>query len=80
MRSESTAEQQTVFLSDASHYTAPDLASRVAAVTVEAAAQATVAVSEQLEAQAGEAGSISYLGDPQVSQTVSEAGSLTKVG
>ena len=72
-------DQQTVLLSDASHYTAAKLASRVAAVTVEAAAQATVAVSEQLEAQAGGAGSIRYLGDPQVTQTVSEAGSLTRV-
>lgn len=74
-----TVDQQTVYLSEASHYSAPDLASRVAAVTVEAAAQATVAVSEQLEAEASGAGSISYLGDPAVSQEVSAAGSLTKM-
>lgn len=75
-----TVDQQTVHLSEASHYTAPNLASRVAAVTVEAAAQATVAVSEELEAEVGGAGSISYLGDPRVSQLITEAGSLTKVG
>lgn len=75
-----TAEQQTVLLSDASHYTAPNLASRVAVVTVEGAGQATVWVSERLEAQVSGAGSIGYLGDPAVSQQVSGAASLTKLG
>ncbi len=75
-----TADQQTILLRDASHYTAPTLASRVVAVTVEAAAEATVAASEQLAAQVSGAGTIGYIGDPAVSQTVTEAGSLTKVG
>ena len=73
-------DQQTVVMRDASHYFAENLESRVAAITVEAAGQATVSVSEQLDAQASGAGSISYLGDPVVSQVVSEAGSLIKAG
>ena len=72
-------DQQTVLLRAASQYSAARLASRLAAVTVEAAAQATVAVSEQLEATVSDAGSIGYLGDPVVSQAVSGAGSLTRV-
>jgi hypothetical protein len=75
-----TADQQTVLLSSASYYTAATLQSRIASVTVEGASQATVAVSEQLEAAVSGASSLGYLGDPQVSQVVSGAGSLTKLG
>jgi hypothetical protein len=75
-----TVDQQTVLLSSASYYTAEHLESRIASVTVEGASQATVAVSEQLEAAVSGASSINYLGDPQVSQVVSGAGSLVKLG
>ncbi|MDQ3656120.1 MAG: DUF2807 domain-containing protein [Chloroflexota bacterium] len=74
-----TAERQTVSVRDAGDYEAASLASRVASVTVEGASQATVRVSERLEAQVSGAGSIAYIGDPEVSQQVSDAGSLTKV-
>ena len=73
-------DQQIVVLGGASHYAASNLESRVAAVTVEAAGEATVMVSEQLEADVSGAGRISYLGDPVVSQVVSGAGTLSKEG
>ena len=75
-----TVDGQSVSLSGASAYQAADLASRVATVTADGASQATVRVSERLDAQASGASSIEYIGDPAVTQKVSGVGRVTKVG
>jgi hypothetical protein len=73
-------DQQTVALDGASQYDASDLASRVATVTAQGASQATVRVSERLDAQASGASSIAYIGDPQVRESTSGASSISKAG
>jgi ketosteroid isomerase-like protein len=75
-----TVDQQTVTLSGAAKYIAGDLQSRVASVTADGASKATVNVSESLEAQAGGASRIEYIGNPEVRQNVSAAGSVVNVG
>jgi predicted ester cyclase len=75
-----TVSSQTVDLSGASRYDAAKLESHVAVVTVGGASQATVRVSETLEAHVSGAGQVNYIGDPAVSQQVSGTGRVTKVG
>ena len=75
-----TVDTQTVVIGGASQYNAGDLASRVATVSAEAAARATVRVSEQLDAQASGTARIEYIGDPDVSESVSGVGQVTNVG
>ncbi len=75
-----TVDSQSVTLGGAGTYDATNLASRLAAVTVDAAAQAVVQVSERLEATASGASSIAYIGDPAVSESTSGVGSVTKAG
>lgn len=73
-------DRQRVELSGASEYLADDLASRAASLVVAGASQATVRVSETLEANISGAGRVAYYGDPSVTQEVSGAGRLIKVG
>ncbi|MBA2597288.1 MAG: DUF2807 domain-containing protein [Chloroflexia bacterium] len=75
-----TVDSQSVTLGGAGTYDATNLASRLAAVTVDAAAQAVVQVSERLEATASGASSITYIGDPDVSESTSGVGSVTQAG
>ena len=70
----------TVTLSDAASFAGPSLASRFASITASGAAQATVNVSESLDARVSGAARVEYVGDPSVTQDVSAAGSLTNVG
>lgn len=72
-----TVDDQEVVMSGAGAYAAGNLASLVATVTTDAAAQATIQVSESLNASAGGASRITYLGNPQVQQQTSAAGSIT---
>ena len=73
-------DQQTVSLTGAGAYAAAELASRVASVSVDGAAQATVNVSERLQASAGGASKVMYIGNPQIQQQTSAAGSVVKIG
>jgi hypothetical protein len=75
-----TVDQQTVALNGASQYNGADLASRVATVTAQGASQATVRVSESLNAQASGASSITYIGDPEMQESTSGASSITRAG
>lgn len=72
-----SVDDQEVALNGTGTYAAPNLVSRVATVTTDAAAQATVQVTESLNASAGGASSITYLGNPQVQQQTSAAGRIT---
>ena len=73
-------DSQLVTLSDAASYAAPNLTSRVASVTASGASQATINVSESLDARVSGASRVEYVGDPAVTQDISAAGSLSKVG
>jgi hypothetical protein len=73
-------DQQTVDLSGASQYRAAELASRIATVTAAGASQATVRVSESLDAHVSGASHVAYLGEPTVTQDVSGVSSVTKAG
>lgn len=71
-----TADQQKVALGGSGVYAAGNLVSRVASVATDGAAQATVQVSESLNASAGGASSITYIGNPQVQQQTTAAGRI----
>ncbi len=75
-----TVDQQTVTLAGTTRYEAPDLASRIAVVSVNGTAQATIQVSERLDAEGGGAAKIAYIGDPEVTNRLSGVASVTQVG
>jgi hypothetical protein len=75
-----TVDSQTVAVSDAATYAAADLASRLASVIASGASQATVNVTESLDARVSGAARVEYIGDPAVTEDVSAAGSLSNVG
>jgi predicted ester cyclase len=72
-------DQQTVALSGSSQYFASDLESRVASVTADGTSQATVRVSESLQANAGGVSRIAYIGNPEVRGGASGAASITQL-
>ena len=75
-----TVDSQTVVVSDAAKYAAANLVSRIASVTASGAAQIVVNVSESLDAHVSGAAHVEYIGDPDVTEDVSGAGSLNNVG
>jgi len=75
-----TVDSQTVTVSDAAHYTAAELDSRLASVTASGASQVTVNVTEGLDAQVSGAAHVEYTGNPAVTQDISAAGSISNVG
>ena len=75
-----SVDSQTVVVSDAASYAAAELDSRVASVTASGATRVTVNVAESLDAQVSGAAQVEYLGDPDVTEDVSAAGSLSNVG
>ncbi len=75
-----SVDQQTVTLSGAAQYDASGLQSRAAAISADGAAQAVVNVTETLQASAGGAARIQYIGNPEVSEDVSAAGSVVNAG
>lgn len=75
-----TVDSQTVTFGQAGTYDAANLESRVATVSVDGAAKAIVNVSESLDASASGASSITFYGDPAVSENTSGVGSVTPAG
>jgi hypothetical protein len=75
-----TVDSQTVAASDAASYAAAELESRVTSVSASGATQVTVNVTESLDAQVSGAAQVEYIGDPDVTEDVSAAGSLSNVG
>ena len=71
------AERQNVFVSGTSRYEAQNLISREVTVDVSGVAMAFLNVSETLKGQVSGAGLVEYAGNPTVSVTASEAGSVT---
>ncbi len=75
-----TVDQQTVSIGGTGTYNAAELASRVAGVSVDGTAQATVNVSESLNASASGTGRVMYVGNPEVQEQTSGVGSVENVG
>jgi hypothetical protein len=75
-----TVDSQTVAVSDAASYAAADLESRVASVTASGASQVTINVTESLDVSVSGVARVEYIGDPDVTEDVSPAGSLRNVG
>lgn len=65
-----TVDKQTVEINGAGAYTADELASREAVVRHSGAGLAVVQVSEQLDVRIDGMGSVEYLGNPTVKQTI----------
>ncbi len=75
----SHVDRQQVDISGSGAYRAQDLASRDAAATVPGSGTAVLRVSSHLRAEISGAGSIRYVGDPQVEQNVTGSGQVTRV-
>lgn len=71
---------QTVSISGAGEYDAPNLVSREATVTVAGAGQVVVNVTQALEATISGAGQVEFLGDPKVTEHVSGIGRVKRRG
>lgn len=71
-----TVGKQTVEINGAGAYTADELASREAVVRHSGAGLAVVQVSEQLDVRIDGMGSVEYLGNPTVKQTINGLGSV----
>jgi hypothetical protein len=75
-----TVTSQAVELTGAGAYDAPELASRTASVVADGAGRATVRVSDELTARVGGAASVAFIGTPLVTQEVSGAGRVERIG
>jgi len=71
-------EDQTISISGAGKYRADGFKSKKASVNISGIGSALVAVSDRLDVQVSGAGEVEYIGDPQVIQNVSGAGTIRK--
>lgn len=71
---------QTVELSGSVRYSAAELRSKQATLSVSGAGQAEVRVSDRLDVTISGAGSVAYYGNPEITQSISGAGSLRQAG
>ena len=75
------ADQQNVRISSSGNYSAGKLASRTANVEVSSSGDATLRVSDSLEARISSSGEVRYYGNPpRVSSNTSSSGRLVKLG
>ena len=72
------ADQQQIAISGACDYEAPHLATKSTTIEIAGSGKATVAASSTLNASVSGAGSIKYIGNPQVTQHISGIGSVEK--
>jgi hypothetical protein len=73
-----SVQQQTVDIDGAGSYKAGGLQSSEATVKANGAGNATVRVSDKLNATVSGVGNISYIGSPQVTQDISGVGNITQ--
>jgi hypothetical protein len=71
-------EDQTISISGAGKYHADGFKSKKASVRISGIGSAVLAVSDLLDVQVSGAGEVEYIGDPQVTQNVSGAGTIRK--
>jgi len=71
-----TVDSQALTISGTGDYNGEDLQSTTAKVTIDAAGNAVLRVSDRLDATVSGVGSVEYIGDPQVTKDVSGVGSV----
>ena len=71
-----TVDSQTVTISGTGDYNGEDLPSASAKVTIDAAGNAVLRVSDRLDATVSGVGSVEYIGDPKVTKDISGVGSV----
>lgn len=74
------ADRQSVYHEALGDYDAGQLQSRVAEVECRRGGSATVRVSDRLDATIRGAGSVYYIGDPEVHATVTGSGNVVRIG
>lgn len=80
IRLSGTADVQTVSVSGVGEYDAAELVTRVAQMNVLSLGKATVWVTDELSITASESGSVAFYGAPEVTQQVSDSGTVTPLG
>jgi hypothetical protein len=78
VRMEGQADEQTVDISGTGTYLAENLQSREVNIVVAGAGSAVVNAREELDAEISGVGSVEYVGDPRIQQTVSGAGHVSE--
>jgi hypothetical protein len=71
-----TVDSQTVTISGTGDYNGEDLLSASAKVTIDAAGNAVLRVSDRLDVTVSGVGSVEYIGDPKVTKHISGVGSV----
>lgn len=71
-----TVRAQNVEIAGAGAYNAPELASEEATVTIDGFGSAIVQVSKRLDATVNGAGSVEYIGSPEITENVSGLGTV----
>ena len=71
--------EQTITISGAGNYDAKDLVTETTTINIDGAGKGTVNVKKVLNAIISGAGSLNYLGSPQVNQQVSGGGSVKQI-
>jgi hypothetical protein len=71
-----TADSQAVTISGTGDYNGQDLQTATAEVTIDAAGDAVLRVSDRLDATVGGVGSVEYIGNPSVTKDISGVGSV----
>jgi hypothetical protein len=71
---------QVVEINSNGSYSAPDLRSQKAAVNVQSAGNATIWVTDQLDAKISSSGTVQYYGNPKVTTTFTSSGKVIPLG
>lgn len=75
-----TVEKQVIEINGAGYYDAKNFSSKDCTVILNGAGGAAVKVSDKLDASIAGAGSIQYIGNPEVTQKINGIGKIEKIG
>jgi hypothetical protein len=78
MSAEGSSDHQEITLAGSARYDGASLRSKFASIDIAGSGKATLAVSDKLDIKIVGDGSIKYIGDPTVNQTVLGSGSISK--
>lgn len=70
------ADSQEIAVSGSAEYEAENFKTREASISISGSAKAVVAASEKLDVRVSGAGEVEYIGDPQVTKSISGSGSI----
>jgi hypothetical protein len=78
MSAEGSSDRQEITIAGSGKYLGGSLKSRIATINIAGSGDAVLAVSDKLDVTIAGSGSIKYLGDPTVKQSVLGSGTITK--